>query len=63
MKTTVRLGDTVAVYDMGKLFGRLLILLQKREINLDIVFTYELAPMPSSFFDELDFSVKVERLY
>ena len=52
MKKTVRLGDTGAVYDMEKLFGRLLILSQIREMNLDNVFTYELALMPSSLSDE-----------
>ena len=52
MKKTFQLGDTVAEYDMEKLYGRLLIISQIREMNLDNVFTYELAPMPSSLSDE-----------
>lgn len=40
------------MYDTEKLFGRLLIISQKRQIDLEDVFGYELAPVPSALFDD-----------
>jgi len=51
MKKCIKVGDN-KVYDMEKLYGRMLVLSQKREIELSTVFKYELAPVPSSLFDE-----------
>ena len=38
--------------DPEKLYGRLLLVSHKREISLENVFSFELAPLPSSLFDE-----------
>ena len=40
------------VCDPEKLYGRLLVVSQKREISLENVFSFELAPLPSSLFHE-----------
>lgn len=52
MKKSIRISDTSTVYDMEKLFGRLLILSQKRDVTLEYLLSYELAPVPSSLFDD-----------
>ncbi len=46
----VKVGDRL-VYDMKKLFGRLLVISQKRDITLENM-SYKLAPLPSSLFGE-----------
>lgn len=51
MKKKVKIGDAHC-YDMEKLYGRLLVISQKRDIDLAELFEYELAPLPSSLFDE-----------
>ena len=40
------------VYDMEKLYGRLLVVSQKRDINLKTLLSYELAPLPPALFDD-----------
>ena len=47
--TTV--GDGT-VFDMEKLYGRMLVVSQQRHIDLRRVFSFELAPHPLSLFDE-----------
>ena len=51
MKKRVKVGD-VGIYNMEQLYGRLLVISQSRDIQLSDVFKYELAPVPSSIFDE-----------
>ena len=52
MKKGVRVGEKPVVYDMEKLYGHLLVLGQKRDMDLEEVFKYELSPVPSALFDE-----------
>ena len=47
----MKLGDT-AVYDHEHLYVRMLIVLQKRDLNLKDVFSHELCPVPSALFDD-----------
>ena len=51
MKKCVKVGCG-KVYDMEKLYARLLIVSQSRHIDLSELFKYELSPVPSSPFDE-----------
>ena len=51
IKKKVKVGDT-NVYDMEKLYARLLVISQNRDIELSELFKYELTPMPLSLFDE-----------
>ena len=51
MKKGVKVGEH-HVYDAEKLYGRLLVLSQSRKIQLESIFSFELAPVPSSLFDE-----------
>ena len=51
MKKSVGFNDSSMVYDMEKLFGRLLVLSQKRDMSLEELLSYEIAPVPSSLFD------------
>ena len=51
MKKCVKVGCS-KVYDMEKLYARLLIVSQSRHIDLSELFKYELSPVPSSLFDE-----------
>jgi hypothetical protein len=51
MKRGVKVGGKT-VYDLEKLYGRLLILTQKRKMSLKDVFSYELAPLPAALYDE-----------
>ena len=52
MKKGAKIGDKI-LYDMEKLYGRMLVVSRKRKLDLEKVFGYELAPLPSSLFDEL----------
>ena len=54
MKRGVKIGGTI-VCDTEKLYDRLLVVSQKRDISLKSVFSHELAPLPSSLFDEYGF--------
>ena len=47
----MKVGDG-AVFDMEKLYGRMLVVSQQRHIDLCLVFSFELAPHPLSLFDE-----------
>lgn len=40
------------VYDVENLYARMLIIFQKRELDLENVFSHELSPVPSALFDE-----------
>lgn len=51
MKKGIKLGDKT-IYDMEKLYGRLLVLSQKRDITLENLLSFELSPVPPSLFDE-----------
>jgi len=51
MKKRVKVADAT-IYNMEQLYGRLLVISQSRDIQLSEVFKYELAPVPSSIFDE-----------
>ena len=51
VKKKVKIGN-VDIYDMEKLYARLLVISQKRNIDLAGVFEYELSPVPSSLFDK-----------
>ncbi|MES9881937.1 MAG: hypothetical protein ABW185_13750 [Sedimenticola sp.] len=51
MKKGVRVG-TGTVYDMEKLYVRLLVLSQKRNVSLESMFCFELAPLPAAIFDD-----------
>ncbi len=51
LKKRAKIGD-VSVYDMEKLYARLLVISQNREIELSDLFKFELAPMPPALFDE-----------
>jgi len=51
MKKKMKVGDS-SVYDMEKLYARLLILSQKRYVELSDLFEYELAPVPNVLFDD-----------
>ena len=51
MKKRVKIGDT-SVYDVEKLYARLLVIAQSRDIQLSDLFKYELSPVPSSLFDD-----------
>ncbi len=51
MKKTVKIGDQT-IYSMEKLYSHLLIISNKRSLPLQYVFGFELAPLPSSLFDE-----------
>ena len=50
-KKGVKLGNKT-VYDIENLFARMLVISQKRDLDIQNIFTYELAPVPSSSFDE-----------
>ena len=47
----LKLGDS-SIYDMEKLYARLLIVSQKRDVELSDLFEYELAPVPNALFDD-----------
>ncbi len=51
MKKGVRVGAGT-VYDMEKLYGRLLVLSQKRDVSLESMLCFELAPLPPAIFDD-----------
>ena len=51
MKKGLTVGDST-VYDMEKIYGRLLVLSESRDITLETTMSYELAPLPSAIFDE-----------
>ena len=51
MQKGIQVGDKT-IYNMEKLYARFLILSQKRNITLENLFSYELAPLPPSLFDE-----------
>ena len=51
MKKKMKVGDS-SVYDMEKLYARLLIMSQKRDVELSDLFEYELAPVPTALFDD-----------
>lgn len=51
MKKGIQIRDKT-FYNMEKLYGRLLVISQTRNISLEEVFKFELAPLPSSLFDE-----------
>src|SRR6218665_1327694 len=51
MKKRVKVGET-NIYDMEKLYGRLLVISQSRDLHLSDVFMYELSPVPAALFDE-----------
>ncbi len=50
-KKGVTVGDGT-VFDMEKLYGRMLVVSQQRHIDMCLVFSFELAPHPLSLFDE-----------
>ena len=50
-KKGLKVGGKQA-YDMEKIYGRLLVLSQRREINLEELSGFELSTVPSSLFDE-----------
>lgn len=50
----VRIGDKT-VFDMEKVYGRLLVICTKRAISLQNLLCYELAPMPPSLYDDYGF--------
>ena len=51
MKKSITVGDR-QVYDIEKIYSRMLVISQKRCINLREVFMYELSPVPFSLFDQ-----------
>ncbi len=51
MKKGVKLADRT-IYDMEKLYARLLVISQRRDISLETLMCYELAPLPPALFDE-----------
>ena len=51
MKKGVKVGDKT-VYDMERLYGRLLVISEVRNITLEYVLGYELAVVPPALFDE-----------
>ena len=60
MKKGLTVGDST-VYDMEKIYGRLLVLSESRDITLETTMSYELAPLPSAIFDEYGDLRKVQR--
>ena len=50
MNKTTKVGDS-SIYDMEKLYACLLIVSQKRDVELSNLFEYELAPEPTALFD------------
>ena len=46
------------IYNIEKLYGRLLVISSKRNLPLENVFSYELAPLPSALFDEYGLMIK-----
>ncbi len=54
MKKVVKIGGET-VYDMDKLYGRLLVISQKRGITLESMLCFELSPVPSALFDDYGF--------
>ena len=50
-KKRVKQGDT-EVYNTQAIFARVMCLLSAGQINLEDIFKYELAPVPTSLFDE-----------
>ena len=42
----------VYIYDMEKLYGRLLEISQKRDVTLERLLPFELAPLPPALFDD-----------
>ena len=59
VKKKVKIGN-VDIYDMEKLYARLLVLSKTRNIDLAGVFEYELSPVPSSLFDDYGDMRKVQ---
>ena len=51
LKKKVQVGDT-SIYDMEKLYARLLVISQSRDIHLSQLFKHELSPVPSALFNE-----------
>ena len=63
MKKGVMIGDKTA-YNMEKLYGRLLVISNKRNLSLayvSYVFGFELAPLPAALFDEFGFLRKTSK--
>ena len=55
METAKREGMKVhrnTVFDMEKLYARLLVISTKRHLPLEVVISYELCPMPTFLFDD-----------
>ena len=50
-KKSVKIGDK-AVFDVEKLYGRMLVINQKWNLSLETMFQYELSPIPASLFNE-----------
>lgn len=50
MRKSIKVGDK-QVYDMEQFYGRMIVLSQTRKLDLKEVFSFELAPVPSSLFD------------
>ena len=51
MTSGVNIGGKT-VYDLDKLYGRLLVLSQKRDITMESMLCFELAPLPPAIFDD-----------
>ena len=58
----VKIGDQM-VYDLKKLFARLLVICEKRNITLESVLCYELSPIPPSLFDAYGLMRKSNKSY
>ena len=50
-KKAVKIGNK-SIFDMEKFYGRMLVINQRRKLSLENRFSYELAPVPASLFDE-----------
>ena len=50
-KKAVKIGNK-SIFDMEKLYGRMLVINQRRKLSIESIFSYELAPVPASLFDE-----------
>ena len=51
MKKGVKIGEKMT-YDMEQLYGRFLIVSQTRDVTLEDMLSFELAPVPSAIFDD-----------
>ena len=51
LKKGVKIGDQ-SIYDMEKLFGRLLVISQKRDVTLESMLRFELSPVPPALCDD-----------